>query len=37
MKLLTSKKMKLQKEKNLGKQYSCSISILKKDERALMY
>lgn len=33
MKLLTSKKMKLQKEKNLGKQYSCRISILKKDER----
>ena len=33
MKLLKNKKLRLQKEKNLGKQYSCRISILKKDER----
>lgn len=33
MKLLKNKKLRLQKEKILKKQYSCSISILKKDNR----
>ena len=35
MKLLTSKKMKLQKEKNNGKNYDCSICILKTDGKRL--
>ena len=35
MKLLTSKKMKLQKEKNKDKNYACSIAILKTNGKFL--